>query len=114
MGSSGLPCSLISCMSTFPKDVTRNVMCADLPCTSDGGVVVTVPSQEPARLFMVAKEFCAWDGTEATEDFCASGCAKATVDSDIRTTDSTKLRDFMFHSPQEAHLFFAFELGLFR
>jgi hypothetical protein len=30
---------------------------------------------------------------------CASDCAKATVASDIRTTDNTKRRDFMFHSP---------------
>jgi hypothetical protein len=44
---------------------------------------------------MVAKDFCASGGTGATEDFCASDCAKATVESDIRTTDSIKRRDFM-------------------
>ncbi len=48
---------------------------------------------------MVVKDFCASDGTGATEDFCASDCAKATVESDSRTTDSTKPRNFMFHSP---------------
>jgi hypothetical protein len=34
------------------------------------------------------------------------------VDSDIRTRDNIKSRDFMFHSPQEVHLFFALGSGL--
>jgi hypothetical protein len=43
---------------------------------------------------MVAKDFCA-SGTGA-KNFCASDCAKTTAESDIRTADSTKRRDFMF------------------
>src|ERR1035437_5026771 len=70
--------------------------CIGLPPDISGiSGTVTGPSHSPARVFMVAKDFCASDGTAATEDFCASDCAKATVESDIRTTDSIKRRDFM-------------------
>src|SRR5258708_32461063 len=88
---------------------------------------VTVPSHSPARLFMDAKDFCASDGTGATDfcasvwatGFCASDCAKATVESDIRTIDirsrdSIKRRDFMFHSPLRVHFFFAFGASVIR
>jgi hypothetical protein len=48
---------------------------------------------------MVVKDFCASDGTGATEDFGASDCAKATmVASDIKTTDSIEPSDFIFFS----------------
>src|SRR5438270_12792672 len=53
---------------------------------------VTWPSHVPARVFNLSK------------DFCASVWAKARVESDIRTTDSIKRRDFMFYSPQKASL----------
>src|SRR5437660_11919861 len=64
---------------------------------------VTGPSHSPARLFMVAKDFCA-SGTRATEDFCASDCAKAMVASNIRTADRTKRRDFIVYSPASCNL----------
>src|SRR5882672_12068911 len=101
IGSSGLPAPVISCMSALPMEVARSETCMSLPSISAcGGRVVTWPCQEPARVFSLSK------------DFCASDCAKATVESDIRTTDSTKRRDFMFHSPQEVHFFFALGPGL--
>src|ERR1700694_4403779 len=98
--SSGRPSILISCKSALPMEVTRSKTSAYLPSTSAcGGTVDKWPSHEPARVLMVAKDFCASDGTGATEDFCASDWAKATVESDSRTTDSIKRRDFIFHSP---------------
>ena len=46
---------------------------------------------------MVVKDFCASDGTGATEDFCGSDCAKTiTVESDSRTTGNVIRRDFIF------------------
>src|ERR1700674_608796 len=78
------------------------VTCSGLPFDISGiSGTVTGPSHSPARFFMVAKDFCASDGTGATEDWCASDCAKAKVVSDSKTTDSTKRRDFMFHSPEK-------------
>src|SRR6267143_1523939 len=106
VASSGVPASWNSCTRTFPREVTRSEACIGLPPDISGiSGTVTGPSHSPARLFMVAKDFCASGGTGATEDFCRSDCAKATVESDIRTTDSTKRRDFMFHSPLEVHFF---------
>src|SRR6266705_1252922 len=67
-----------------------------------GMSVFTGPSQSPARVFIASKEVCASDfgaGALGSAILCASDCAKATVASDIRTTDKTKRRDFMFHSP---------------
>src|ERR1700693_13614 len=85
IGSSGLPSPVISCTIAFPMEVTRSEACVILPSMSAcGGTVVTWPSQEPARVFSLSK------------DFCASDWAKAKVHSDIRTTDSIKRRDFMF------------------
>src|ERR1700730_2320679 len=71
-------------MSAFPMEVVRRETCMSWPSMSPfGGRVVTRPSQEPVRVFNLSK------------DFCASDWAKATVESDIRTTDSRKRRDFM-------------------
>src|SRR6267142_2419109 len=92
MGSSGLPNPFISCRSALPMDVTRSVTCRDLPSRSVP-VPESTPSQEPARLFSLSKDFCA-------SDFCASDWAKAKVDSDTKTrTESIRRSDFMFHSP---------------
>src|SRR6266545_4084676 len=83
-------------MSAFPREVTRSEACIGLPPNISGiSGTVTGPSHSPARLFMVAKDFCA-SGTGAKEDFCGSDCAKAMVASDIRTADSIKRRDFIF------------------
>src|SRR5260370_34305350 len=80
----------------------RRERCIGLPPDISGiSGTVTEPSHSPARLFMVAKDFCAPDSTGATEAFCALDCAKARVERDIRTRDSTQRRDFMFHSPEE-------------
>src|SRR5258705_711846 len=89
MGSSGLPAPVISCMSALPMEVARSETCMSLHSMSGCcGTVVTWPSQEPARVFSLSK------------DFCASECAKATTESDSRTTtDSIRLRDFIiYHS----------------
>src|SRR5271167_786841 len=88
IGSSGLPAPVISCMSALPMEVTRSETCMSLPSISACcGTVVTLPSHEPAKVFILSK------------DCCASDCAKATVESDNRTTDSIKQWDFIFHSP---------------
>src|ERR1051325_5718630 len=85
IGSSGLPPPVISCMSAFPMEVARSVTCIDFPSISAcGGTVVTWPSQAPARVFSLSK------------DFCASDWAKDIVQSDNRTTDSAKPIDFTF------------------
>src|SRR5258707_15745228 len=84
IGSSGLPVGFISCISAFPIEVTRSEISMGFP--------PKVLSQEPARLFSLSK------------DFCASDCAKAKVESDIRATDSAKRRDLMVLAPCEVHL----------
>src|ERR1700722_16068668 len=76
IGSSALPAILISCISALPMEVTRRETCMGLPSK--------VPSQEPAKVF------------NSSKDFCASDCAKATVERLIRTTGSRKRRDFIF------------------
>src|SRR5208282_3395808 len=102
VASNGVPASWNSCTRAFPREVTRSERCIGLPPDISGiSGTVTGPSHSPARLFMVAKDFCASDVTGAMEAFCASDLsmsdwAKATVESDIRTTDSIKRRDFMF------------------
>src|SRR5271169_2730510 len=97
VASNGVPASCISCTRTFPREVTRSEMCVSLPSDHSGiSGTVTEPSHSPARLFMVVKDFCASDGTGATEDFCVSDWARVTVQSDSRTTDSIKRWDFMF------------------
>src|SRR5215469_14768730 len=74
MGSSCRPAILASCISALPMEVVRRVTWIDLPCTSGvSGVVVMVPSQEPARAFSLSK------------DFCASDWANAMAGSNIRT-----------------------------
>src|ERR1700686_2825458 len=107
VASNGVPASWNSCTRTFPREVTRSEACILPPDISGISGTVTGPSHSPARLLMVVKDFCASDSTGATEDFCASCCAKATVESDIRTTDSTQRRHFIFHSPQEVRPLFA-------
>src|ERR1051325_9748450 len=76
-------------------EVARIVTCTDFPWTSDGGVVVTVPNQEPARVFIVAKDFCASESTGEGEDMCMSDCPKADMQSDIRTAGTVKRPNFM-------------------
>src|ERR1700676_200376 len=91
----------------FPREVTRRERCIGLPPDISGiSGTVTGPSHSPARVFMVAKDFCAADRTGATEDFCASDCAKATGESISRVMESTKERDFIFHSPRTAYFSF--------
>src|SRR5579864_4147500 len=87
-------------MRAFPREVTRIEACIGLPPDICGiSATVTGPSHSPARFFMVVKDFCASDGTGATEDFGASDCAKATtVASDIKTADSIEPSDFIFFS----------------
>src|SRR5271169_1194849 len=110
VASNGVPASCISCTRTFPREVTRSEMCVSLPSDHSGiSGTVTEPSHSPARLFMVVKDFCASDGTGATEDFCVSDWARVTVQSDSRTTDSIKRWDFMFHSP--GYFIFSLLLG---
>src|SRR5271169_2935171 len=108
VASNGVPASWNSCTIAFPREVTRSERCIGLPPDISGiSGTVTGPSHSPARVFMVAKDFCASEGTAATEDFCASVCAKAIEESDIRTTASVNRRDFIFHSPQEIQFFLA-------
>src|SRR6266566_3743612 len=69
--------------------------------SGSGGSRVSLAVQIPASVFIVSKDFCASEfgaGVStalyacvsdcATTDFCASDWAKATVESEIRTTDS--------------------------
>src|ERR1039458_5888354 len=86
IGSSGLPAPVISCMIALPMEVTRSVACTSLFSISGfRGTLVTRPSQEPARVFSLSK------------DFCASDWAKVRVQSDIRTNRTEgAMRDFMF------------------
>src|SRR5256885_2064888 len=103
---------------TFPREVTRIERCKGLISTFDaiGMSVSTGPSQSPARGFRISKEVCASDFgagvlaapacVEATvECSCALDCAKATVESEIRTTESKKRRDFIFPSPYGPRFF---------
>src|ERR1700693_5299156 len=84
MGSSGLPAPVISCISALPMDVGRSETCMGLPSMSAcGGTVVTWPSHEPARVFSLS------------QDLCASDWAKATVESNVRTTGRIRRRVFM-------------------
>src|SRR3979411_1460800 len=97
VASNGVPDAFNSCTSVFPREVTRIETWSGLPPDISGtSGTLTGPSHSPARLFMVAKDFCASDDIGAAEDFCTSVWAKATVDSEIRTTDSIKRWDFMF------------------
>src|SRR3984893_10644895 len=96
VASNGVPASWNSCTRTLPREVTRSERCILAPDISGASGTVTGPSHSPARLFMVAKDFCASDGAGATEDFCASDCAKTTVVSNIRPTNSIKRWDFMW------------------
>src|SRR5260370_32409358 len=101
VGSSGFPTSCISCTSAFPREVTRSETCdiVPFPISCSGGSVVIEACQEPARVFSWSKDFCASDFWVSV--FCTPDCAKATVESDSRTTDSIMRSDFMFHSPQK-------------
>src|SRR5437879_12730771 len=63
-------------MSALPMEVTRSDTCKGLPSN--------LTSQLPAIGFNLSK------------DFCASDCARAMVESDIRTTVSIKRRDLIF------------------
>src|SRR6059058_2929110 len=101
IGSSGRPPPVISCRSALPIDVTRRVTCMDLPSISAcGGTVATLPSHVPARVLSLSK------------DFCASDCANAVAESDIRTTDSIKRSVFIFHSPHCVELDDHFSSGV--
>src|SRR6266542_3135157 len=101
IGSSGLPAPVISCRSALPIDVTRRVTCMSLPSISGcGGMVETLPSHVPARALRSPK------------DFLASDCANAPAESDIRTTDSSKRRGFIFHSPHCVELDDHFSSGV--
>src|ERR1700693_5025296 len=55
---------------------------------------LTGPSHSPARLFRVAKDFCASDCTGATEDFCVSDWAKAVAVTRTNRSESA-MRDFI-------------------
>src|ERR1700720_1165532 len=95
VASKGVPASWNSCTRAFPREVTRSERCILAPDICGASGTVTGPSHSPASVFIVAKDFCAADGTGTTADFCASDCAKATVESDIKPTDITNRRDFM-------------------
>src|SRR5260370_2918033 len=81
IGFSG-PVDFISSMSAFPMEVTRSETCRGSPSS--------VPCHEPARV------------CNLSNDFCASDWSKARVESDSRTTDSTKRRDFMVALSRES------------
>src|ERR1035438_7320446 len=71
-------------------EVRRSETCMSLPSISAcGGRVVTWPSQEPARVFSLSKDFCASDGV------AAASAAKAVAAIRTNTTESA-MRDFMF------------------
>src|SRR5260370_24382161 len=87
IGSSGRPAPVISWMSALPMDVTRSETCVSLPSMSAcGGTDVTGPSHQPARVFILSKDFCA-------SDFFSSVWAKTLGETHITTTDSTKPLD---------------------
>src|SRR3979409_1851682 len=92
---SSFPASLISCTSALPREVTRNETSpiAPLPISFTGGSVVIVACQGPGRVLSGSKGFCASDF--GASDFCASCWANAAVESEIRTTESRRRRDFM-------------------
>src|SRR5208282_1414217 len=100
VASNGVPASWNSCTRAFPREVTRSERCIGLPPDISGiSGTVTGPSHSPARLFMVVNDFCASDGTGATDDFCASDWAKAAVQSNIRTNRTEgAMRDFILCS----------------
>src|ERR1700722_10128956 len=95
MGSSGLPGKpVISCSRALPMEVTRSVTCRVLP-SSSLPVPESTPSQEPARVFILSKDFCASDF--CASGFCGSDCAKATADSDTKArTDSIRRKNSCF------------------
>src|SRR5215831_3622001 len=64
-----------------------------------GGSSFTEPCQIPARLLRASKDFSAAEGATGLGALCTSDCAKVTVGSEIRTTESTKRTDLMFLSP---------------
>src|SRR5712692_7284424 len=53
IGLSGLPGPVASCRIALPLEVTRIVMCVDMP--------TILPSQEPAIVFIISNAFCASD-----------------------------------------------------
>src|SRR6516162_6172801 len=55
-----------------------------------GGSTFTGPCHLPARAFSVSKDFCAPEGANCSVALCASDCAKATLETDIRTKSSRK------------------------
>src|SRR5579864_3323430 len=90
VGSSTAPASSISWTSALPREVTRMVTWVGLLLfiSGMGGTTLTGPSHLPAKVLSSSK------------DFCASDCAKATVESAITAQQSSQRNDFIFHSPQ--------------
>src|SRR6478672_6720480 len=72
IGLSGLPGAVASCRIALPLDVTRMVMWVESP--------ITVPSQEPARVFISSNAFCASDcGPDVFGFGIGISCADATT-----------------------------------
>src|SRR5258708_33461526 len=93
VGSSAEPASFISCTSAFPLEVTRSSTCTGLsPQSGWGGVAVTGPCQEPARVFSLSKDFCASDWVAAASDANALAAIRTN-----RTENA--MRDFISVSP---------------
>src|SRR5258706_13933771 len=105
MGSSGSLSDVMSCISVWPRETTRNVTFESMPSTwgTVGGFMR--PSHEPSRVFILSKASCASDlgaGVLGASILCTSDSANTTVERDIKTEresktgDSIKRTDFIF------------------
>src|ERR1700722_3438873 len=84
VGSSVVPAAFISCTIAFPREVTRSdtSVTAPFPMSAEGGTVVTEPTQEPARVFSLSKDFCAPDGVAAVVSAANAAVASRTTNTE--------------------------------
>src|SRR6478672_11133171 len=81
---------IISCLSALPLEVTSRLIRIISGMSGTGGVVVPWPSQVPARVLSLSKDFCASDcgALDWAEGLCDSAWAKAMAESDNIATES--------------------------
>src|SRR5260370_33725489 len=85
IGLSGLPGPVASCRSAFPVEVTRIVICVDIP--------ITLPSQEPARVLIFSNAFCASDwGPDVFGIGIGISCGNTTAAAATRMIRSVSVR----------------------
>src|SRR5215469_13974553 len=91
----GLP--VISCLIALPLEITCRSTRMILGMSGTGGFVVPRPSQTPARVFSLSKDFCASDfgASDWAAGLCDSDWARAMVESDNRAIGSIIRNDFI-------------------